>query len=298
MPANAQAMIPVDQNLNVLGAASGTVSPTSGGNSTNANLGNGAIFTGTGEDVSQYGSITIFVYASHASAAGGLSLEASVDNVNWRVLDTYTVSATSPKLVNITRAARYFRLRYTNGGTLTTTLEIQTIYNSEMPRAASIKPGDGLTVENDFDAVVAFLEAFNGTTEDQLRTIIGALAAGTGNLAISPAPHSASAGALTSAQTAAVAGSLIAKASAGNLYGFNVTAGASAGYILVYNSATVPVDGATTPVFVLPIAANAGLAYNFDIPLRCSAGITIVFSTTGPFTKTLSATAFIQAQFV
>src|SRR6478609_2808042 len=52
---------------------------------------------------------------------------------------------------------------------------------------------------------------------------------------------------LTPVATTAVAGSQIAKATAGKLYGLNVVAGASAGYVMVYDSATVPADGATTP---------------------------------------------------
>jgi hypothetical protein len=111
-----------------------------------------------------------------------------------------------------------------------------------------------------------------------------------------PAVADASSGVATT-RTTAVAGSIVLKTSAGNLYGFNVVAGASAGYVMVYNSTTVPADGATQPFFVMPVAANAGIAYNFDTPLRFSTGIVLVFSTTGPFTKTISATAFLGGQF-
>lgn len=110
-------------------------------------------------------------------------------------------------------------------------------------------------------------------------------------------PSDQAGAALVPSATAAVAGSLILKASAGNLYGYNVVAGASAGYVMIFNSATVPADGAVTPLRCIPLAANAGIDRSFDIPRRFSTGITIVFSTTGPFTKTASATAFIAGEF-
>ena len=107
---------------------------------------------------------------------------------------------------------------------------------------------------------------------------------------------SATAGAgVASVASTAVTGGQIVKASAGNLYGFNVVSGASAGYVLVFNSATVPADGAVTPARCLPIAANTGIDVNLrGQPAYFSAGITIVFSTTGCFNKTASATAFIS----
>lgn len=96
--------------------------------------------------------------------------------------------------------------------------------------------------------------------------------------------------------TAAASGSLIAKASSGNLYGVNVTSGASSGYVMIFSRATVPADGAVTPQRCIPLAANTGLELNYrPVPVNMPAGIVIVFSTTGCFTQTISATAFISA---
>lgn len=98
----------------------------------------------------------------------------------------------------------------------------------------------------------------------------------------------------TAVVSSAVSGGLVGKASAGNLYGFNVVAGASAGYVLIFNSTTVPADGAVTPVRCLPLAANSGVDVNLrGQPVYFSTGISLSFSTTGCFTKTASATAFI-----
>ena len=101
---------------------------------------------------------------------------------------------------------------------------------------------------------------------------------------------------LSTAATTAVASSFIAKASSGNVYGVGITTGAAAGYLMVFASATAPVDGAVTPAKVYAVAANSTFEKSFNPPLRLSAGVTLVFSTTGPFTKTASATAFLTAE--
>lgn len=89
----------------------------------------------------------------------------------------------------------------------------------------------------------------------------------------------------------------VIKASAGDLYGLQVTSGAVAGYVMVFNSTTVPAAGAVTPVKCFVIGANSSLGVSFDpTPLALSTGIAVAFSTTGCFTKTDSATAFISAQ--
>lgn len=101
--------------------------------------------------------------------------------------------------------------------------------------------------------------------------------------------------------SAAAEGSHIIKATAGSLYGFDVTTGASAGVIMVFDSATVPADGAVTPVKCYDIAATATLSLLFGLaggpPLKFNNGIVIVFSTgTNCFSKAVSATAFISAE--
>lgn len=97
-----------------------------------------------------------------------------------------------------------------------------------------------------------------------------------------------------SASTAVETGRVV-KASAGNLFGLNVVTGATAGYVLIFNTTTIPADGAVTPVKCYAIATNTSLDLNLRAaPLYLSSGITVVFSTTGCFTKTASATAFIS----
>lgn len=135
-------------------------------------------------------------------------------------------------------------------------------------------------------AVSSFV--YNGATWDRQRGDVA------GTYVVST-PTATAANAITPVVTAAVAGSVVGKASAGNLYGVNVTSGASAGFVMVFNATSAPADGAVTPVKCLPVAANSGFEWNFrDMPVALSTGVTVVFSTTGCFLKTISATAFIS----
>lgn len=105
-----------------------------------------------------------------------------------------------------------------------------------------------------------------------------------------------------------VAGSLVngivGKASAGILYGGEITTAATAGYLYVFNSATVPADGAVTAGIASgnyqlcrPVAVTTSLAFALDPPERYANGISAAFSTTACGTLTKSATAvFIKVR--
>ncbi|WFS02225.1 hypothetical protein [Rhizobium tumorigenes] len=115
---------------------------------------------------------------------------------------------------------------------------------------------------------------------------------------LDPATGGVGASSMTPVATTAASGFQIAKAGPGKLYGLNVVAGATAGYVLVYDAVAAPVDGATTPKKVFQLAANASLDRTWDRGLIFTTGIVIVFSSTGPFTKTISNTAFIETEVV
>lgn len=119
-----------------------------------------------------------------------------------------------------------------------------------------------------------------------------------GNGKNSLTPTDLASAAVPNVATTVVASSLVLKATAGNLYDFSVTAGASAGYLMIFNATTAPADGTVTPAVVLAIAANASIGFTYPYPKRFTTGITMVFSTTGPFTKTASATAFLAGGVV
>ncbi len=95
---------------------------------------------------------------------------------------------------------------------------------------------------------------------------------------------------------ATTTGSTAFKASAGNLYATEITTGASAGFLMVFNATAVPADGAVTPVSCVAVAANTTVVRTFIPPAALSVGISVGFSTTGCATKTAAA-VFIAASF-
>jgi hypothetical protein len=103
----------------------------SSNNSTTSLLGISANFTGTGDDVSGFTSVTITVYADQASAADGMKFQFSTDNSNWDDSYDFTLeNAGDTRRFQFPVTARYFRLNYTNGGTGQGAFRVQTIYHA------------------------------------------------------------------------------------------------------------------------------------------------------------------------
>lgn len=104
---------------------------------------------------------------------------------------------------------------------------------------------------------------------------------------------------LTPTTTSALAANLVIKASAGNLYSFEVSAdstlSAAAWWIMIYNATSAPGDGAVTPLkcYALP-SGTTGFTGAFPTPVQFSTGIVIGVSTNGCFTKAASTHAFIS----
>lgn len=96
--------------------------------------------------------------------------------------------------------------------------------------------------------------------------------------------------------TTVAASNLIFKAAPGSLLSLNAVVGATAGYIMLFNATTAPADGTVTPAWCYPVPANGALNMAWLNALLFSVGIVAVFSSTGPFTKTASATAFLSGQ--
>jgi hypothetical protein len=84
-----------------------------------------------------------------------------------------------------------------------------------------------------------------------------------------------------------------------NLTSIYITTGAIAGYLLTFNQATVPADGAVQPQGCIVVPANESRSIDFGDPSDVySVGLVAVFSTTGCFVKTVSNTAFFAARKV
>jgi len=139
-------------------------------NSTVTNLGAGGIFTGTLEDISKYAEVRVSVFASHASATDGLSMQQSSDGTNWDASDVYSIPAATNKTFGSGSALRYFRLVYTNGSTLTTSLRIQTTYHVNATKPSSVRMQDGRSNDNDYIEQASYNSVYNGLTWDRLRT--------------------------------------------------------------------------------------------------------------------------------
>lgn len=111
-----------------------------------------------------------------------------------------------------------------------------------------------------------------------------------------PAPTSSSDFAIIPGSSSALEAGHVLKASPGNLYSLYVMTTSDAGYLMTFNATSIPGDGAVNPVECIQIPANSAAAISFDgsPPDYYSDGIVAVFSLTGPFTKTASATAFFK----
>lgn len=92
-------------------------------------------------------------------------------------------------------------------------------------------------------------------------------------------------------------GSRVVCSSACNLYGVSATTGATAGYVLIFDATAAPADGTVTPKFCysVPATSTVGASWN-GIPAQFATGLTVVFSSTGCYSKTVSATAFFSVQ--
>lgn len=102
--------------------------------------------------------------------------------------------------------------------------------------------------------------------------------------------------AVTTVNSSALESSHVLKSSAGKLFSFEVCATSVAGWVLLFDATSAPADGSVTPKKAWQVAAGATLGVESRLGISCSTGIVLVFSTTGPFTKAASATAFFSGE--
>jgi hypothetical protein len=105
------------------------------------------------------------------------------------------------------------------------------------------------------------------------------------------------AAAATPVVSAAAEGSHIIKASPGCLISAYVYNSGAAAFLMIFNSTTVPGDGAVTPIECVPVASASYQFINLAPlpPEWFSTGISAAISTTGCFTKTVGSGAFFHA---
>ncbi len=129
-------------------------------NSSTSTLIADAVFTGTGDDILGYSSVTIQVDASHDSAVDGLLFEFSIDDTNWddMVAFNYT-AADGARRFQFPATARYFRVVYTNGGTGQTHFRLQTILHRQAVRTTVHRVVDDIDPDRSAELVKAVLIA-------------------------------------------------------------------------------------------------------------------------------------------
>jgi hypothetical protein len=106
----------------------------------------------------------------------------------------------------------------------------------------------------------------------------------------------------THVQTATLASNLVVKGSSGYLYSFEVAADstllAADWWLMIFDATTLPADGAVTPAKCYHmVSGTPGFSWGLSSPQVFLTGIVIGVSTTGCFTKTASAHAFIAGDF-
>ncbi len=95
----------------------------------------------------------------------------------------------------------------------------------------------------------------------------------------SVAPSGAASSGITPVTT--TGSSLAAKSAPGNLYGYNATAGATAGFVAILNAVAAPSAGAAiTPLECSAVSSNGTYRTRQDIPDRYTVGIVLLFTST------------------
>ncbi len=98
-------------------------------NSSTATLAGDAVFTGIGDDVSQFVSVSILYKSDVAAAASGLSIQFSQDNTNWDVQLVGDLGAKTFQVHRLVPAAKFFRIVYTNGSDAQSLFRLQCIFH-------------------------------------------------------------------------------------------------------------------------------------------------------------------------
>ena len=137
------------------------------GNGFSGTMTGGQVFTGTGIEVSpKYGTISVCVFSSHASAVLGLKFQASIDNVSWETIEEYSyLSVNKLESYSFAPSGRYFRLQYTNGAAPTTKTAIFTALRSGYTKSSSHRIGDLISADKDAELVKAVLAAMKPNGE-------------------------------------------------------------------------------------------------------------------------------------
>lgn len=238
-------------------------------NSSNVVLAANAVFTGQAEYVAGYAEARVAVFSNVASALNGLQLQQSNDGVNWDNVDSYTIPAGTGKAFGAGIGSSYFRVVYTNGGTIQTSFRLQVVYHYSATKPSSVRPQDARTNDNDFTENMSYNAVLNGVSWDRVRT----------PLVFKP---------LTAVSIATEA--TIWSPAAGTKFrimGFLLTSGVVGGNVILKDNT------AGTTILVIPFGAAAVPIFSSDMGNGIlSATANNVLTATGTATQTLSGYVF------
>lgn len=99
-------------------------------NSSTTPLAGDVTYTGTGTEVTDYASMTVFVVSDVISAPNGVEIDFSSDNVNWSTVYVGTLIANKPFVSGYAITGRYARVKYTNSPIAQSTFRLQTILHT------------------------------------------------------------------------------------------------------------------------------------------------------------------------
>lgn len=133
-------------------------------NSSSTPLGTSGALTGTGEDVTEWGEARVSVFADQAGATDGFQMQQSTNNVNWDLIDSYTIPASSGKTFSVALSQKFFRVVNTNGGVAQGVMRLQTKYFKSYNKGSSVRPQDGRSIQNDCEEVNANLMGYEAAS--------------------------------------------------------------------------------------------------------------------------------------
>jgi hypothetical protein len=125
--------------------------------------------SGSGDEILQYGTITVCVFSDRDSATNGLVFEASLDGTNWQTMESYSYKPSEGlESFSMAPSGRYFRVRFVNGVVASTFTRIQTLYRQGYTKSSSHRIGDVISAEKDAELVKSVLAAMkpNGAFTD------------------------------------------------------------------------------------------------------------------------------------
>jgi hypothetical protein len=94
---------------------------------TNTPLAANGVYTGAAHDTAATGDVSVsvaFLASALGSTTDGARIQVSEDNSNWSNASTATVVGTVQLILQASIASRYWRITYTNGGTLQTSFQV------------------------------------------------------------------------------------------------------------------------------------------------------------------------------